>query len=395
MRIIDVTCHKVNFPLEAPILWNAGICRSWTRIIVRMKTDEGLEGIGECPGGDATLLHLHALKEYFIGEDPFDREKILRYFTYVQIKHGGGGQAAINALETCCFDLMGKATGRPVCQLLGGKVRDKVPTIAYTYYRSHGEDGRGGERTPAEVVGHVRDLVDRHGFETIKLKGGVYPPEEEFETIAALRDAFPNHKLRFDPNGLWSVETGIRIGKKFEGLALEYYEDPVWGLEGMSRVARKVDLPLATNMCVTNLDEIAPGVRLGSIAVLLLDPHVWGGVGATMKAAAACQIFQLGIGFHSGGEAGISTAIHLHIAAALPVLPYAIDSHYHHQLQDVITRPHEYIDGCFAVPDGPGLGVEIDEDQLSRLEEINRKEGNFDISLEERTVRPQNFIGMW
>ena len=132
----------------------------------------------------------------------------------------------------------------------------------------------------------------------------------------------------------------------------------------MSRVAAALDLPVATNMCTLDLDEIPQTIRLGAIDVMLLDPCDWGGVGAFQRAAAAFQIFQVGIGMHSGGEAGISTALQVQLAAALPVLPYAIDSHYHHQTEDVITEPWQYADGCFRLPDGPGLGVEIDEDQL-------------------------------
>jgi glucarate dehydratase len=147
-------------------------------------------------------------------------------------------------------------------------------------------------------------------------------------------------------------------------------------------------------MCTLDVDEIPQTIRLRAIDVQLLDPCDWGGITAAWKAAAAYEVFQIGVGFHSGGEAGISTALQLQLAAALPVLPYAIDSHYHHQTADVITKPFEYVDGCFELPEGPGLGVEIDEDALARLEELNRRSG--DLVFYGDPTRPEPpWPGMW
>ena len=160
-------------------------------------------------------------------------------------------------------------------------------------------------------------------------------------------------------------------------------------------MAQRVDIPLATNMCAIQLDELPQAIRLGAFSVALLDPVDWGGVTAFQKAAAACQVFQIGIGMHSGGEAGISTALQLQLAAALPVLPYAIDSHYHHQTADVITKPFEYRDGCFQLPEGPGLGVEIDEDELARLEQLNEQEGDLTFYADLDSRREPRYMGMW
>jgi glucarate dehydratase len=262
------------------------------------------------------------------------------------------------------------------------------------FFRLPGPDGRGGERTPEALIDSTKELVARTGVQTIKIKGGVLRPEIERDMTIGFREAFPGHRLRFDPNSLWSVETAIRVGKRLEPLDLEFYEDPVWGIEGMSRVRQKVDIPVATNMCTLQLDEIPETIRLGAIDVQLLDPCDWGGITSTMKAAAAYQVFQIGCGFHSGGEAGISTALQLQLAAALPVLPYAVDSHYHHQTADVITKPFGYVDGCFELPDGPGLGVEIDEDALARLEELNDSEGDLLFYGDRERAEPPT-AGMW
>jgi glucarate dehydratase len=266
--------------------------------------------------------------------------------------------------------------------------------IAYMFFRERAPDGRGGERSPEALLEATREIVEHTGVGTIKVKGGVDVPEREYRATAIIREAFPEHRLRFDPNSLWSVETSIRYGRRFEELDLEFYEDPCWGIEGMSRVASAVRIPLATNMCTLDLDEIPQTIRLGAIGVQLLDPCDWGGITPFMKAAATYQVFQVGIGMHSGGEAGISTALQLQLAAALPVLPYAIDSHYHHQTDDVITVPFDYRDGCFAVPNGPGLGVEIDEERLARLERLNEREGDLLFYGHAERVEPR-YMGMW
>jgi glucarate dehydratase len=376
MRISEISFHKVNIPLEAPTLWIGGVNRSWTRTIVRVRTDEGIEGLAETSGGEATMRQLERLREAFVGRDPFDCRVVTAALWYLSAHEGLSGTHALQALETACWDIIGKALDRPLCQLLGGRLREHVPAIAYVMYRLPAADGRGGERSPEQIVEHARELVAAHGVRTIKLKGGVLEPEEELAAVRALRDAFPDHRLRLDPNALWSLPTAVRIGRRLEELDLEWLEDPAPGIEAMARVRAAVRIPIATNMCAIGLSSLAGTIRSGAIDVELLDLQDWGGIAAAMKGAATCEAFQVGVGLHSHGEAGIFTALCLHLAAALPSLPYAIDSFYHHQVEDVITEPHRYIDGGFNVPSGPGLGVELDEDKLRYLERLNEQQGD-------------------
>ena len=133
------------------------------------------------------------------------------------------------------------------------------------------------------------------------------------------------------------------------------------------------DVALATNMCLISWDQLAPGIRLRSVDVILSDVHYWGGFRQNQKMMAVCEAFQLGVGMHSDRELGISTAAQLHLAAASPLLTYAIDSHYHDQADDIITKPHVYKEGHFEVPTGPGLGVEVDWDKVGRYHELYKK----------------------
>jgi glucarate dehydratase len=228
-------------------------------------------------------------------------------------------------------------------------------------------------------------MVERHGFATVKYKGGVKTPEEEIETLRALRAALPGAKLRYDPQAIYSPATSIRIGKQIEPLDLEYYEDPCWGNEGMARVRQRVAIPVATNMCVIDLDGVAVGLRMGSVDVVLGDIFEWGGISRIKKLQGACEIFQLNLNFHSAGELGIGTAAYLHLAASVPALPHALDTHAL-ELAGEVVRPGVIRlteRGTMPVPSGPGLGVELDPDAFAAAQEAHARQGDRSVYAED------------
>jgi glucarate dehydratase len=271
---------------------------------------------------------------------------------------------------------MGKALQRPVCALLGGKFRQHVPFAGYVFFRYPSSDGKiGGEDTPEKLLDYTEALVEKHKFEVLKIKGGVLPPEQELEAMRLIRRRYPKIGLRFDPNAAWTVGTSINTLRKMADCDLEYAEDPTWGIEGMSLVRKDVPTPFATNMCVINFDQIPLGVRTRCVDIILSDLHYWGGFANNKKLAGICETFQIGLGMHSDRELGISTAAQIHLAAALPYMTYAPDSHYHHQLDDVITKPFEYEAGGFAVPQGAGLGVELDPDKMAKYHRYHEEKG--------------------
>jgi glucarate dehydratase len=295
-------------------------------------------------------------------------------------------EQAFAAIEVACYDIIGKATGRPVADLLGGRYRDLVPFSAYLFYKHAGIGGADGlaeastaarERddylarealSPEGIVRQAQDFVRLFGFTSLKLKGGVLEPGQEVATIQALREAFgPDVHLRLDPNGFWSVETSVAIGHALAG-ALEYLEDPVAGKIAMAEVAKRVPMPLATNMCTITWADIPETVARGSIQILLTDHHVWGGLAATVKLAHLCRVFGWGVGMHSNSHLGISLLAMAHVAAALPNLTYACDTHYPWQAEEVIVGgKRQFTDGALRIDDTPGLGVELDEAALEHL----------------------------
>jgi len=379
MKIIDIEVIPLTIPMEAPMRWSMGVETGTTRGIIKVMTDEGITGLGETYGGNAVEHALQIAKPYILGLDPLETGVLQHRLGVFRIGYETAVPAIVRAgIEMACLDAAGKALNRPIHSLLGGKVRDRVETAAYLFYRYKSADGRcGGEDSPQSLVQRCQELVEKHGFRVLKLKGGVLPPAQEIETIRMLREAFPQSPIRWDPNAAWSVETSIKIGRKLlhDGIELEYLEDPTWNLEGMSQVRKAVNIPFATNMCLVAYDQLAPGIRLRSVDVVLADVHYWGGFRENQRMIAVCDAFQLGVGLHSDRELGLSTAAMLHLAASSPSLGYAMDSHYHDQVDDILTAPFVYREGCFAVPDGPGLGVEVDWDKVEKYHRLYLKEG--------------------
>jgi glucarate dehydratase len=174
-----------------------------------------------------------------------------------------------------------------------------------------------------------------------------------------------------------SVAEARRFGEAIRDLPNEYFEDPTWGLNGM-RQLRDLGIPLATNTVVVNFEQLATNVRDPAVDVILLDTTFWGGIRPCVKAAAVCETFQLGIAVHSSGELGIQLATMLHLGAVLPNLTHAADAHYHHLRDDVIAGGKmTYVDGAIAVPDGPGLGVRLDQDRVAEYAELYREMGGY------------------
>ncbi len=278
--------------------------------------------------------------------------------------------------EVACLDIRGRATGRPVSDLLGGAVRDTVPFSAYLFYKwaghpEHEPDAFGPALDPEGIVAQARRMVTEYGFTAIKLKGGVFPPEQEVEAVLALREAFPEVPLRLDPNAAWTVETSLKVARDLDGV-LEYLEDPTPGQEGMARVAREASMPLATNMCVVAFDELPSAVRGDAVQVVLSDHHYWGGLQRSKLLAGICDTFGLGLSMHSNSHLGISLAAMTHLAAATENLTYACDTHWPWKdpAEDVIAPGAlGFRDGSVAVPRTPGLGVELDRDALAVLHE--------------------------
>jgi glucarate dehydratase len=392
LTITDIVVTPIAFR-DPPLLNSAGVHEPWAlRAIVEIRTDGGINGFGETYGDIAHVERLRAAAPALVGLDAFAigpmHQRVAealggqtgddRHGLTGRISAPGTIDRVYSPFEVACLDIQGKAVGRPVVDLLGGAVRDAVPYSAYLFYKWAGHPGdqpdQWGEAIdPAGVVAEARMLIEQYGFGSIKLKGGVFPPEQEIEAIRALREAFPDTPLRLDPNAAWTPETSLKVAEALDGV-LEYLEDPAPEIAGMAEVAAKAPMPLATNMCVVSFEHIAPAVAVNAVQVILSDHHYWGGLRRSSHLASICDTFGIGLSMHSNSHLGISLAAMTHLAAATPNLNYACDTHYPWNAADDLVVPDAlaFVDGSIPVPTGPGLGIEIDRDILARLAENYR-----------------------
>ena len=379
--IRDIRATTVCVPLEAPLRHASGAhWGRFVRTIVEVETDSGLVGLGEMGGGgESADVAIRALRPYLIGHDPFELEA-LRWKLMNPTASLYNNRVQLHAaVEFACLDLMGRALDLRVSDLLGGALRDTVPFASYLFYRHPSADGaRGGEETPDAIVAHAQALRERYGFTTHKLKGGVFPPAHDVAVYRALADAFPEDRLRLDPNAVWTVEESLDVAAAIRGTRTDYLEDPTWGLDGMRRVRARIDIPTATNTVVVNPEQLVACIRQDAVDVILLDTTFWGGLRQAQQAAHVCETFQWGVSVHSSGELGIQLATMLHLGAVLPNLRFAADAHYHHLTDDVIEGGlMTYRDGAIALPDGPGLGVRLDPERVGRYHELFLSQGGY------------------
>jgi len=373
------------------------------RNVLELISDDGVVGITETYGGEAPARALEELRGQIVGADPWR----LTGFLLPMVEGEGSdlersqtyhvpGENPLDAttrtyaaVEVACLDLIGKSVGQPVCDLIGGRVRDEVPFSAYPFYKHAGGGGEGddvredeyGEAlSPESLTAQVVQMREKYGFGSIKFKGGVLDPEIEVETIKCLRrELGPNVPLRIDPNCAWSVETSIKVGRD---LAEElsgggYLEDPCAGLEGMAEVrkallAEGIETPLASNVAVTCFADIPKSVELDAVQIILSDHHYWGGMRQIQHLAKVSKMFGVGLSMHSNSHLGVSLMAMAHVAAATPHLTYACDTHYPWQQEkdEIVAGGRVKIEnGCVRIPDKPGLGVELDYDQVERGKE--------------------------
>lgn len=381
MKIADIRATTVTVPLEAP-LRHANGCHwgRFVRTILEVETDDGLIGLGEMGGGgESAEAAFNALKTYLVGHDPARLEELRFLIANPTASLYNNRTQMLAALEFACLDILGQKWGVPVSEIIGGRLRERVPFASYLFFCYPNPQSKKGEiRTVEQLIESAQALKKLYGFSSHKLKGGVFPPQYELECYRALAASLTGDRFRFDPNCVWSTETAIWFGQQIEDIRNDYLEDPVYGMNGMRRVREKIRMPLATNTVVVNFEQLAANVLNTGVDVVLLDTTFWGGVRACIKAAGVCETFQLGVGVHSSGELGVQLATMLHLGAVIPNLSFAADAHYHHLTDDIIEGGKlKYENGTILVPTTPGLGVKLNRDKVAEYSELYRRLGSY------------------
>ena len=378
----------------------------FTRTVVILTDSLGHMGLGEVPGGEAIARTLEEAHELVVGQPIGSYRSLLRQVGEAFAGRDAGGRGlqtfdlrvtihAVAALECALLDLMGQFQGVPMAELLGdGQVRDRVEMLGYLFYvgdrtrtpLDYRSGGTGDEwlwlrDQPALDAAAVVQLAEaaeaRYGFRDFKLKGGVLAADAEAEAIEALAERFPEARLTIDPNGAWSLEEAVRIGLRLKPI-LAYAEDPCGAEQGFSgrevlaEFRRRTGLKVATNMIATDWRQMGHAVVLGSVDIPLADPHFWTPRGS-IDVAKLCQRWGLTWGSHSNNHFDISLAMFTQVGAAAPGEITALDTHWIWQDgQRLTAEPPVIADGHVAVPERPGLGVELDEAALEAAHQLHR-----------------------
>jgi glucarate dehydratase len=408
MKIKDLRVHSIAIA-DPPLRSSYGLHAPYTlRTIIELESEDGVIGINETYGGETPAGALRGMRDRVIGADAFRLTGALnpamekfktnaldRSQTFLVPGENPLDESTRTyaAIEVACLDLIGKSIGVPLCDLIGGRVRDKVAFSAYPFYKHAGGGGEGNDLRPDEygealspesLVAQAKQMIKKYGFASVKFKAGVLHPDEEIETVKQMYREFGSGvPLRIDPNSAWTMETSVRVGK---ALAPElsgggYLEDPTAGIAGMAAVRKQlleagIDVPLASNVAVTCFGDLPEAVAKDAVQIILCDHHYWGGMRQVQHLAKLAETFNIGLSMHSNSHLGVSLMAMAHVAAATPHLTYACDTHYPWQSeQDEVVNGGRIpiADGCVAIPEKPGLGIDLDYDQLERGKERYRR----------------------
>jgi glucarate dehydratase len=405
MRVIPVAGH------DSMLLNLSGAHAPYfTRNLVIITDDAGHTGVGEVPGGEKIRLVLEESRALVEGERIASYRQILNRVNdrFADRDTGGRGLQTFDlrttvhgmtAIEAALLDLLGQLLGVPVAALLGeGQQRSSVEVLGYLFFvgdrkktdllyeSDEGADDewlrlRHEEALTTESIVRLAEAAEaRYGFKDFKLKGGVLDGSREMETVAALAERFPQACITIDPNGAWSLEEAIRFctGKRN---VLAYAEDPCGAEDGysgreiMAEFRRATGLPTATNMIATDWRQLRFAAELHAVDIPLADPHFWTMEGS-VRVAQFCREWGLTWGSHSNNHFDVSLAMFTHVAAAAPGNVTAIDTHWIWQDGQRLTKaPLKIEGGRLTVPQRPGLGIELDMDQVEAAHRLYKQVG--------------------
>ena len=377
MKITKVKATPVNIPLEAPFYWSVGTYPGTTKTIIEVETDEGIVGLGESPSGDCAEVINNQMGPRLIGYDPIDiagcEMRCLPEWCVVQNTDDASVVKAFGGIEIALWDIRGKAWERPLYELLGGAVRKEIPFTEYFAFRVE-KDGLGGEMSPEAVADYCVKMREEHGATMFEGKLTVGDPHLEVATVKCLREKLgPEVMLRLDSNMAWSLSTARQILREIEPYNIRNYEDPVATFEEMAALRRHSSIPFSSHV-----PDIRRAVALGVPDTFVTNFAVLGGINRAIRFIGACEAMGIGFWCYSG-DAGVCTAAYLHVTAAMQWIHEPSQSLKRWQIGDVIQDgPFKPKNNVVAVPEGPGLGVELDRDAFNRWHQDYRENGPVD-----------------
>lgn len=377
MKVARVHLTRIRVPLTGAFVSSQNLRTHLERTVIRLETDDGLLGIGETAGSPEVFALVQRLASGLLGSDPLQRSELRQVYGTRQFQNmnGRNGWIALGGVEMACWDIAGRHHGLPLYDLLGGAVRRSIPAVCemgggpfpMDATRGDTEDFFAEPGNVSKVVEHAVRTVKRDGYLYLKLKCPGGNPDWDVSVMTALNEALGSTvHLRHDPNAAYTPSEALGICRRLDSLGLQWFEDPATGLDGLRRVRSQVRTPVATNMSVIQFDHLAAAIRLGAVDVVGVDQFHWGGMASAREVSAVCKAFGLGVFLHSFFELGVATAANLHMAAAFPNMTNGMDTCLYIQGDDIIDGgAFEVRDGHLPVPQGLGLGVDLDEEAIA------------------------------
>jgi muconate cycloisomerase len=366
LTIREVKTEILDLPIRRPHRFAFQTMNHQSHVLVRIRTEEGLEGIGEGVtaggpwwGGESVETIKVVIDTYLAplltGEDAARSEYLLEKMDRV----AAGNQFAKAAIEMACYDLLGKSLGVPLCDLLGGLYSESLP-VAWAL-------GAGGE-TKANIA-EAQEKLDANLHSRFKVKVRAVEADADVERVAQLSKALGEEaRLIIDPNQSWDGVTAIRLLPRLAEAGVSLLEQPLprWDLDGMARLVEMELVPIMADEGMYSVQDALAFAKRRAAHVFSLKTHKSGGLTRTNKTAAVAEA--AGIRCYGGTtlETSVGTAASLHLYCTMPNLTEGCELFGPLLLaDDIVEEPVEYRDFQVWVPRGPGLGVRLDEEKVS------------------------------
>jgi glucarate dehydratase len=370
LKITKIKATPVNLPLNFHYLWSMGVFCGMTKVIIEVETDEGIIGLGEATSA-SLLPAIESIAELLIGKNPLDivdcETTVMPEWRTLLISGGGDSIVkAFGAIDMALWDIKGKYFNQPLYMLLGGAYRKEISFTEYFGFEGllQSDGTYKQDLRPEAVVEYCLKMKEEHG--TTNFEGKFATSDDiwtDIKTVELLREALgKDAMLRLDANYGYSLSTMKQVFRELEQYNIRNFEDPGLTFEDMAELKRYTSIPFSTHPC-----DIRRAVSLGAPDNFCGNPTAMGGVMNTVRFIGACEQFGKGFWFYSG-DAGIATSLYLHISAASNHMNEPSQSLMRWQDYDVIQNgPFKPVNNVIKVPEGPGLGVELDRKSLERL----------------------------
>jgi D-galactarolactone cycloisomerase len=381
MKITDVKAIRLraSIPAEGQVFSRSGVRNTRSSTLIKVETDDGIYGLGSASGNGELIEFIIArvLKPLLVGMDPTEIDEIWDT-AYVRGGHKefgtrGVGVVALSGVDTALWDILGKVRGVPLYQLLGGKVRDKVPVYATALYPEE----------PAKVARRARGFADQ-GFHGVKIKVG-FDLDQDVRIVRAVRQELgKDFVVMTDANQGYSLDVGIKAAQAFADAGAYWLEEPLFveDIAGHAILREKGRTPIAVGENLNMTCAFENYILRGAVDFIQPDVARAGGVTEIQKIAALAAKHEVPVSFHTWGDA-VALAASVHLSAAIEnCIVMELDYTYNPLREELLREPFKVSNGYLFPPEKPGLGIELDEETVNRFNFLGREE----INLRQKTL---------